>query len=84
MKFNIKVPIWGGYKGRTVGFAEHKLEAENEVKISYKNAAGKKEYPLTYTITRSKALEYPTQRLSCGIILRIIPINDLTVKEKKK
>jgi hypothetical protein len=79
MKFTIRKPIWGGYSGRKVGLAQDKLEATNTIEITATDKDGNRLYPNTYTITKEKALTYPSQRLPQGVLLRVIPISELEI-----
>lgn len=78
----IKTPIW---HSRSVGVAEHKiaLDGATEVEIIYKNKNGVQIYPDVYEITMREAIEYSRQIVQGGVTLRIIPINELRVKEER-
>lgn len=79
MKIVIREPIW---KTQSIGIAEDKMVTHNlDIEISYKTQDGERLYPEPYTISRSKAILYPTQKIRNHII-HIIPIKDLRVMEK--
>jgi hypothetical protein len=75
----IQKPIW---KTRSVGIAEHKIgQSGIDIEIIYKDTQGNRLYPHVYTITRERLLKCPTQVVMNNVRLRIVPINDLEVKE---
>ena len=78
----IKAPIW---HSRSVGIAEHKISlgGATEVEIVYEDKNGERIYPDVYEVTMREAIRYPRQRVQGGVVLRIIPINELRVKEER-
>lgn len=74
----IKEPIWWN---RSVGLDEKKLTDITKIKILYKDTMGNLLFPHTYTITKTKALNYHLEfaKRNKNIKLRIIPINALTI-----
>ena len=76
-KITIHVPIWGT---RSVGIADYKITDDILVKIDYVDKAGERPYPYDYFMNKSKAKQYPSQQLSAGILLRIIPIEDFEIR----
>lgn len=81
MMIQIKEPIWK--YPRSVGLAEYKLGLNTEIEILYKTKDGEKLYPHIYTIPLYKATKYP-KKITRGITLRIIPIQDLEIKKYRK
>jgi hypothetical protein len=74
--FIIQEPIW---ETKSIGLAEDKLEEENIIEIAYRTKDGTKLYPHFYTLTKEKALTYPTKKIK-NHTLRIIPMRELTIK----
>lgn len=71
----IKAPIWSS---RSIGVAEFRMtDPVLRIQIEYKEKDGNKLYPGTYSISRERAMTYPSQVLPQGVKLRIIPIEDL-------
>lgn len=73
----IREPIWKA--PRSIGIAEYKLADEMIVEITYENSSGERLYPDEYYLTKEKALTYPKKAIKNGLVLRIIPIQDLEV-----
>ena len=75
-KVYIRQPIW---KNKSVGIAERKLADKTTIEILYRDRSGNKVFPEIYSITKEKAMTYPTQ-VRKGTVLRIIPISDLDIE----
>ena len=77
MHFNILEPIWSS---KSIGLNEAILKQSERMTIDilYINRQGFRSFPSTYSITKEKALQYPTQKIK-GVRLRIIPIADLDI-----
>jgi hypothetical protein len=73
----IHQPIW---KTRSIGIAEHRIVDDLIVEIDYRTKDGQLLYPHTYFIARAAAMRYPVQEMR-GLRLRIIPIDDLVVRD---
>lgn len=71
--FVIHEPIW---ETKSIGLAEDKLKDQNTIEIDYITKDGNRLYPETYTISKKKALTYPTKKVK-NHTLRIIPIREL-------
>lgn len=82
MAIEIKYPRW---KERAVGIASYKLGREKtDIEILYRSKKdGLRIYPHIYTIKTSEARKCPTQRLSGGVLLYLIPLDKLQVKEER-
>ena len=79
----ISKPIWNGGKP-CVGVAEFRFKNHDEihVDITYvRKKDGRRSYPYLYSVKREQALRYPTQVVSGGVALRVIPIGDLRIIE---
>lgn len=79
-KFSIKFPRW---IDKTVGLAEYRLKDSNEVEILYEDVNGVRLFPHKYTITKNKAMSFPTQIVGeeYKVKVRLIPISELTIEE---
>jgi hypothetical protein len=77
----INFPIW---KTRSVGIAENRIIDDLEIEILYQDKNGNRLYPSRYYISRSEALNHPTQTLPSGVKLRIIPIAEMKVLPQRK
>lgn len=85
MTIQIKMPIWNGsLKKRCIGLAEYKLAGlkDIDIEITHKTKSGRRLDPNLYTIPVEKVMKYPTQTVSGGVVLRLVPLADLTVKGK--
>lgn len=81
-RIKIKAPIWHSH---SIGVAEYKLSRDwgTEIEITYKTKNGELVYPDIYELTMREAIRYPRQVVRGGVVLRIIPINELRVKEER-
>ncbi len=81
-RIKIKAPIWHSH---SIGVAEHKLSRDGatELEIVYERKDGERLFPDIYEITMEEAIRYPRQLVRGGAVLRIIPINELRVKEER-
>ena len=77
-EYNISEPIW---YNRSIGIADHRLNDDLLVSITYKDRHGNRVWPEKYLITRDFASQYPTKNVKNNT-LYIIPINDLPVAQK--
>ena len=76
-KIIIKEPMW---KNRSVGISEDKITDDLIIVISYQVKSGSRLYPTPFTITREKALSYPSTRYSkLPGKFKEIPIQDLDI-----
>jgi len=71
----IKTPIW---KTRSIGIATHLLDDDVRVKISYRNKNGDLLYPNDFFLPKGYANQFPLQRMSSNIMVRLVPISSLT------
>lgn len=71
--FNIKEPIW---KDETIGLNRDRIDDENYITISYKDAHGNYVFPGTYYIEGEKAIQYPIQSFK-GVTVHLVPIKKL-------
>ncbi|CAB4151270.1 hypothetical protein UFOVP585_9 [uncultured Caudovirales phage] len=78
-KINIRAPRW---KERTVGIASYCIGTHNEIDIAYKNRAGEKLYPSPLYASASLIKSCPTQKLSSGVLLYLVPISSLETLER--
>jgi len=83
--FKIQKPIWNGkLHKRCVGIAEHRVgNAGIDIEIGYTDKHGNRLYPNIYHISREQLCKAHTQTLSMGVRVRILPIDDLLVKEER-
>lgn len=77
-KLKIREPIW---ITKSIGIASKRAFADLEIEITYKDKAGNRVYPATYKITKEKIITYPCRYIGKNRI-HIVPIKDLTIKEK--
>jgi len=80
-KVVIHSPIW---KTNSIGIAHYKIIDDLEIEIDYKRKDGSKVFPNIYTISKEKALTYPTQMIKDRVTVHIIPINDLIKVERER
>jgi len=78
-KIIIRVPI---FKTRSIGIADYKITEDLEIYIDYRTKDKELLYPYIYSLTKEKAKKYPIQ-FKRGVMLRIIPIEDLTIKKER-
>ena len=87
MPIQIRTPIWcGSLKKRAVGIAEYRMGSGGlDIEITYKRKDGSLIYPHLYHATREQLLKAPLQiTRKGGVKLRLIPVEDLTVKEERE
>lgn len=74
----IREPI---YISKSIGIARKRTFADLTIYILAKDRYGNKIYPATYSIRAEKIITYPYRYIG-GNRIYIIPIKDLTIKEK--
>jgi len=74
----IREPIW---KTRSVGIKVKNLDPTEiiTISISYKDKEGNLMFPGTFAMSVGEIQSYPTQIVSYGVKLHLVPINDLKV-----
>jgi len=78
-RIEIEGPMWlGNASRRTIGIAEFRMDSSLlQINILYKTKKRGRLYPDPYYITRRDAFKYPQQRLKGGVVVRLVPIDDL-------
>lgn len=77
MKIKIKEPIW---KDQSVGIKKSLVVEDIEMTIDYTDRNGNKVFPFTYTMSKERALQYPSRRYGNTPELINIPIKDFEIK----
>ena len=76
-KIDIRKPIWKKPRSIELNIAGFPVDDQVEISISYKNKDDKLLYPDTWLIEIKKLAGYPIQKVQGGVLLNIIPIEDL-------
>jgi hypothetical protein len=66
---------------KSIGIAAKRAFADLEIEIMYKDKYGNRVFPAKYFITKEKIITYPYRYIG-GNRIYIVPIKDLTIKEK--
>lgn len=75
----IREPRW---KNRTVGIATFRVQTHNKIVITKTNKDGDRYFPNAMYMSGELIKKYPTQNLSNGVVLYLVPIADLEVIEE--
>ena len=82
-KIDIKEPIWKNPRSVGLHVTDIPLGENVEVSISYRNKNGELLWPDSWTISADTIKRYPSKAVRSGIILNLVPIDDLYNLDKK-
>jgi len=76
-RIDIKEPIWKSPRSVGLNVVDIPLGEKVEVSISYRNKDGKLLWPDNWVISADEVKRYPSKAVRSGIILNLVPIEDL-------